>query len=237
MTTARASAAGGLLAVWYLWVEMLRFDCQQHRFGAAVIAADALSELPPPAPSTPNLGAAAPAKPPVLESYLVICGSKQELLFRAYSCTDQGLAPPAVEVRRCSDGRGWGLFALANFAAGDVLFIEAPMYCTANPETRSLHCNNCMRSFCPPLPQLPHRHLWTSEVHISCSRGGDCCSAVYCNSFCRCHGPLLVLRSIVNVYVSCHLQSLPPPPPKLPGKLHGAATTATCAAPLPKARL
>jgi hypothetical protein len=154
-------------------------------FGSAVLYADALCEPPPSVNPTLSATAcsASASKPSAAEhSERILSG---DLFSRAYSCTEHGMCPPSVQVRRCGDGKGWGLFALANFAANDVLFVEAPMFCVAEPETSNLHCNNCMRSFCPPPPFVSHAQLWTTDAHISCSRGGDSCCAIYCNAFCR----------------------------------------------------
>jgi hypothetical protein len=156
-------------------------------FGAAVLAADIIAPCEPSSSFAPILGTAVGSRsfdnPALAPS---CCRTLDAELFPcAYACTHQGLRPPAVQVRFCDDGKGWGLFALDHFASGDVIFVETPMHCVVTPETETLHCNNCLRSFHPPLPHLPHCRLWTTDVHINCSRGGDYCSAIYCNAFCR----------------------------------------------------
>jgi hypothetical protein len=168
--------------------DLLEFLGLPLDFGSSVLAADQAAARCQPAPSNsiPAVTADDPTatKPP--SSQPVISMLSPELLSRAYTCTDYGLRPPLVQVRLCTDGRGWGLFALANFAPNDVLFVETPMYCVAEPETPNLFCNNCLRSFFPAPTNLPHGHLWPMDAFISCSRGGASCCALYCNSSCRC---------------------------------------------------
>jgi hypothetical protein len=167
--------------------DLLEFLGLPHDFSAAVLAADVSSLIEPSSSSILIPGTAAGSRSFINQPSSQSCTSTldSELFTCAHSYTHHGLSPPAVQVRLCSDGKGWGLFALEHFAANDVLFVETPMYCVAAPETKILHCNNCLRSFCPPLPHLPHDRFWTTDMHIDCSRGGDSCSAIYCNAFCR----------------------------------------------------
>jgi hypothetical protein len=168
--------------------DLLEFLGLPLDFGSAVLADDALHALREPPPSSgPIAGAtacsASASKPPA--AHAPICNHDPEIFSHAYTHTEHGLRPPSVQVKLCADGKGWGVFALANFAVNDVLFLETPMHSCVEPETSNPHCNNCMRSFCPPLPRIPHEELWTTDAHISCSRGGDSCCAIYCNTYCR----------------------------------------------------
>ena len=170
--------------------DLLQFLGLPLDFGSSVLAADEAAAQCQPPPSKPSVIPAAAAHNPTAanppSSQSTISMRNPELLSRAYSCTDYGLRPPAVQVRLCADGRGWGLFALADFAPNDVLFVETPMHCVAEPETPNLFCNNCLRSFSPAPAHFPHAHLWPKDTFIGCSRGGASCCALYCNSSCRC---------------------------------------------------
>ena len=180
------SAPSGDIACDGNTLDLLEFLGLPLDFSSAVLAADEASHLCQPPPSaSQTLGATGTPACEPSAAQPCIGTLSSDLFSRAYSITAHGMRPPALDVRLCGEGRGWGLFARANFAANDVLFVETPMYCVAEPETSNMHCDNCMRSFCRPPPQLPHAQLWATDAHVTCSRGDDSCSAVYCNAFCR----------------------------------------------------
>jgi hypothetical protein len=124
--------------------DLLHFLGLPLDFGSSVLSADEAAAQCQPPPSKPIVIPAAAAHNPTAanppSSQPTISMRDPELLSRAYSCTDYGLRPPAVQVRLCADGRGWGLFALADFAPNDVFFVETRYHVNS---AHQCCCNIC----------------------------------------------------------------------------------------------
>ena len=77
---------------------------------------------------------------------------------------------------------GLGLFAVRDFAQGEVIFSERPQIAVVSSSSKALHCDSCLRTMMVCPAGLPHPELWPETPRqTSCIR----CAMTFCCRTCQ----------------------------------------------------